>query len=106
MVEVRGQAVDDRTRCVHYAGELDIVAIRFFCCDEWYPCLHCHADAAGHAVQRCPQGQHDAAAVLCGACRHQIRITEYLKQGACPSCEAPFNPGCSLHHHHYFMLEE
>ena len=38
-VTVLGATVDDQTRCVHYAGPLDIVAIRFHCCGEFYPCL-------------------------------------------------------------------
>jgi hypothetical protein len=35
--EVFGKTVDEHTRCVHYATELDIIAIRFACCDRYYP---------------------------------------------------------------------
>lgn len=101
---VRGAVIDDETRCAHYAGPRDIVAMRFFCCDEWYPCLHCHDEAVGHVIRPWPAERRDAHAVLCGACGRTMRIDEYLPAVACPGCAAEFNPGCALHHHVYFEL--
>ena len=101
-VRVRGAAVDDETRCVHYRGPLDIVAIRFHCCDEFYPCFRCHADAADHAASAWPRERFDDRAVLCGVCRTTLTITAYLAADGCPSCAAPFNPGGRFHHDLYF----
>lgn len=99
---VRGAVVDDETRCVHYRGPLDVVAIRFACCGDWYPCLHCHEEAAGHGIRPWPPDARQERAVLCGACGRTLRIDEYLTTDGCPHCEVPFNPGCALHHPIYF----
>ena len=60
-VRVLGPTVDDHTRCVHYASPLDIVAIRFHCCGEFYPCFRCHAETVDHAVSAWPAARFDAA---------------------------------------------
>lgn len=101
-VTVLGATVDDQTRCVHYRGPLDIVAIRFHCCGEFYPCFRCHADAADHAVSVWPRDEFDTDALLCGACRSTLTIAEYQAVDACPACGTAFNPGCSLHYPLYF----
>lgn len=103
---VRGAVVDDMTRCVHYRSVLDIVAIRFACCGEFYPCHLCHEEYAGHRSAQWPMSARDTEAVLCGACGAELTITEYLDATACPRCDAPFNPGCSLHAHLYFEVAE
>jgi uncharacterized CHY-type Zn-finger protein len=100
---ILGQVVDDQTRCAHYRTELDIVAIRFFCCREYYPCHLCHAEVPGqHPAQPWPVAEQDSLAVLCGACRRELGIGAYLAADACPHCRAPFNPGCKLHSDLYF----
>lgn len=101
-VRVLGQTVDDQTRCVHYGGPLDVVAIMFHCCHEFYPCFRCHADAADHAPSVWPREEFDSRAILCGACRATLSIVEYRSTDACPACDAAFNPGCSLHYPLYF----
>ena len=99
---VLGPTVDDQTRCVHYAGPLDIVAIPFRGCGEFYPCFPCHAETVAHPVSAWPAARFDERAILCGVCRTTLTISDYLESVACPSCAAQFNPGCSLHHSIYF----
>jgi len=101
---LRGALVDDQTRCIHWSGPLDVVAMRFACCDAYWPCFKCHA-AAEHPPERWPRARFDEPAVLCGVCRDEMSVTEYLGVTACLACAAPFNPGCSLHHHLYFEVE-
>lgn len=101
-IQVRGAVVDDQTRCAHYAGELDVIAIRFYCCREYYPCHLCHEESAGHAARVWPRDERDKPAVLCGVCRRELTVAEYLAASACPHCSAGFNPGCALHAHLYF----
>ena len=60
---MRGAVVDDQTRCVHYASELDVVAIRFRCCDTYYPCHACHAEAVDHPAERWPADELAATAL-------------------------------------------
>ncbi len=104
--EVFGVDVDDRTRCGHYRGPRDIIALRFRCCGRWYPCIDCHRELAGHAAEAWPLSERDSLAVLCGACGHRLTVREYLNcSSVCPSCAASFNPGCALHHHFYFEME-
>ncbi|GAB3188553.1 LysR substrate-binding domain-containing protein [Nesterenkonia suensis] len=102
--EVAGAMVDDETRCAHYATPLDVVAIRFYCCGRWYPCLHCHDEAEDHEVLPWPAELHTARAMLCGVCRRQFSIAEYLQVDGCSACGAAFNPGCSRHHPVYFEV--
>lgn len=101
--EVRGVDIDAQTRCGHWHGELDIIAIKFKCCGEWFPCFECHASEADHTASVWPTDEIDTEAVLCGACGHHLSITEYLDCGsACPKCKSKFNPGCTKHYHLYF----
>lgn len=99
---VLGSPVDEQTRCVHYRTALDVVAIRFRCCDQYYPCHLCHQENAGHEAVQWPVEEHDTAAVLCGVCRSELTIREYMGSDGCPRCTAPFNPRCALHSHLYF----
>jgi uncharacterized CHY-type Zn-finger protein len=101
-MRVLGPIVDDQTRCIHYHSELDIIAIRFFCCNEYYPCHLCHAASADHAATVWPLTQRDRLAVLCGVCTTELSIAAYLETDGCPSCGAAFNPGCHLHTPLYF----
>jgi len=103
-MRVRGAVVDDATRCAHYASPLDVVAMRLACCDGWWPCHACHDEEAGHPMLPWPRSRRDEPAVLCGVCRTAMLVEDYLAVEACPACAAPFNPGCSLHHHRYFEL--
>jgi uncharacterized CHY-type Zn-finger protein len=102
-VPLRGVSVDAQTRCAHYASPRDVIAIRFPCCDVYYPCHACHAEVAGHPPARWPRERFDEPAVLCGACLGTLTVREYLASGhACPRCGAAFNPGCAAHHDLYF----
>jgi uncharacterized CHY-type Zn-finger protein len=102
-VEVQGVNVDAETRCGHWHSALDVIAIKFKCCGEWYPCFACHAETAGHAAEFWPQSEFSQKAILCGACGHQLTIDEYLaSDSTCTRCKVPFNPGCAKHYHLYF----
>lgn len=101
---VLGAVVDDMTRCMHYRGATDIIAIRFACCGEYYPCHRCHEESAGHPSKQWAADEHDREAILCGACGHELTIDEYFTATACPRCSALFNERCALHREHYFQL--
>ncbi|WP_143961093.1 CHY zinc finger protein [Litoribacter populi] len=106
-VNVFGKSVDNQTRCVHWHSELDIIAIKFKCCDKYYPCFSCHEEEADHEHEVWPVGEFDEKAILCGACGHELTIQEYMdSNNTCPKCEASFNPGCSNHYHLYFEVAE
>ncbi|NYD68345.1 CHY zinc finger protein [Agromyces atrinae] len=103
---VLGRTVDDETRCAHYATPLDVVAIKFVCCDTYYPCFECHDESAGHAVIVRPRDRRDEPGILCGACGSELSTDVYQRaladDAACPRCGAGWNPACSLHAHLYF----
>lgn len=100
---VKGKPIDASTRCVHYHTPLDIIAIKFKCCNDYYPCYECHAEEAGHAPQLWRRDEFDTKAILCGACHHEMTIHEYLaSNNRCPHCHSAFNPNCSKHYHLYF----
>jgi len=106
-VPLRGVAVDVETRCAHYDSERDVVALRFPCCDCYYPCFRCHEAVADHEPDRVPAAEFDAPAVLCGACGATLTVSEYLDcEDVCPECGTAFNPGCRRHRDRYFQIEE
>ncbi|PTH27325.1 CHY zinc finger protein [Staphylococcus auricularis] len=98
--------VDNKTRCTHYHTDVDIIAIKFKCCDKYYPCYQCHAEHESHPVQRWSQDEWDTKAILCGVCKHELTIREYMNTDHCPQCGAQFNARCQLHYHHYFETDE
>jgi uncharacterized CHY-type Zn-finger protein len=102
---VRGVRVDAQTRCDHWHGPTDIIALRMKCCGAWVACHECHAAAADHPVQVWPLHQRDQPAVLCGACGEVLSIEAFLACASrCPGCHAAFNPGCQAHYHLYFEV--
>lgn len=103
---VKGAGLDARTRCRHYAGALDIVAIRFACCGDYYACHLCHEELADHPPARWAADRFEWPAVLCGACGRELTVNEYLSCGnRCTGCGARFNPDCARHRHLYFQVD-
>jgi uncharacterized CHY-type Zn-finger protein len=105
-VRVRGVGVGPETRCDHYDGPRDVVAIEFACCGTYYPCFRCHAAATDHDAEVRPRSTFDDPGVLCGVCGAELSVAEYLDAAdACPRCGAAFNPGCADHYDRYFERE-
>ena len=101
--KVFGADVDFETRCAHYHSPIDIIAIKFKCCAEWFSCYECHGENAEHAAQVWKKTEFETRAILCGACGHQLTISEYFNcKSVCPKCQSRFNPGCAKHYHLYF----
>jgi uncharacterized CHY-type Zn-finger protein len=104
-IEVCGTDVDAETRCAHYHSEVDIIAIKFECCERWFPCFECHREHTAHAPEVWQISERDARAVLCGGCGYQLSITEYFEcDSTCPKCRRRFNSRCSLHYNLYFEI--
>lgn len=103
-VDVKGLVIDDQTRCKHWHSILDIIAVKFACCGEYYACFDCHALDAGHPAKVWAKADFDTEkVVLCGNCGLHMTVSEYMKSGSkCPNCDYPFNPRCELHWHLYF----
>jgi len=101
---IHGQ-IDNLTRCKHYNSELDIIAIKFKCCKEFYCCIHCHEEETVHQVEQWTKEEFGEKAIFCGNCSHILTIQEYFdSSNKCPHCLASFNPRCSNHYHFYFDL--
>ncbi|PAU83158.1 hypothetical protein CK500_10140 [Halorubrum salipaludis] len=77
-VPLRGVAVDPETRCAHWDSAVDVVALRFGCCETYYPCDACHDAATDHEAEPWPRDRFDEPAVLCGACGATLTAREYL----------------------------
>jgi uncharacterized CHY-type Zn-finger protein len=103
-VFVNGVDLDAQTRCVHWHSPLDVIAIKFKCCGEWYACYDCHSALADHAPEVWPRDEFGERAILCGECKTELPISEYLaSEDQCPKCKAAFNPGCANHYDLYFQ---
>jgi uncharacterized CHY-type Zn-finger protein len=103
MPEVRGVNIDAQTRCGHYNSPVDVIAVRMKCCGSYFACKDCHDTLAGHPLEPWPREDRAERAVLCGVCRSELAIDEYLGSSTrCPVCSASFNPHCSDHHDDYF----
>lgn len=101
---VEGCETDEETRCAHYHKEIDRIAIKFYCCDTYFPCYECHAEKGCGHPDVWPKKKFNEKAILCGACGHELTVEEYLDcKSECPKCTAAFNPGCNLHRHLYFQ---
>lgn len=104
-VAVHGEDVDAETRCSHYATERDVVAIKFACCEQFYPCHACHDAVADHDAEQWPADAFDQRVILCGACGTRHSIETYLAcDDECPDCGHAFNPGCAAHADRYFSV--
>jgi uncharacterized CHY-type Zn-finger protein len=102
--DVRGINLDPQTRCEHYRGPTDIIAIRMKCCDTYYACKDCHIALADHMIEVWPQHEWNNEAILCGACGARLTIDQYMQcEFHCPNCGGQFNPGCKNHYHFYFQ---
>src|SRR5699024_10828953 len=96
-------AIDSETRCTHYHTKNDRIAIKFYCCLNYFPCYKCHRELGCNQHGVWPQNLFNRQAILCGQCKGELTINEYLQNdNKCPLCEVSFNPGCSLHSHLYF----
>ncbi len=102
---IHGQLVDGNTRCIHYHSALDIIAIKFKCCEEYYPCYQCHEEKADHPAHPWNKDEYETKAILCGVCKNELTIEQYMQSGnQCIYCNASFNPNCSRHYHLYFEV--
>jgi len=105
--DVCGLNLDSQTRCEHYHGPTDIIAIKMKCCGVYYACKDCHEALAGHQITLWPESEWAQQAVLCGACGATLTILQYMQSDSlCPACGAQFNPGCRKHYHFYFQAQE
>jgi uncharacterized CHY-type Zn-finger protein len=104
-LEINGVDVDPETRCTHYHGASDIVALKFKCCGRWFPCHRCHEEIADHAAGFWTAEEFDELVVLCGGCGRCMSAREYFRCASiCPSCGRSFNPACAEHVHYYFAV--
>ena len=102
---VHGVNLDSQTRCEHYHGPTDIIAIKTKCCGLYYACKDCHAALSDHEIQLWPQSEWNQQAILCGACGTELTIHQYMRsETCCPVCHERFNPECRNHHHFYFQV--
>lgn len=103
--KVNGLGVTELTQCSHWHSTRDVIAIRHKCCGDYYACISCHEALVDHAPAVWGKAERDVKAVLCGHCRRELTIAEYLASGSvCPGCEAEFNPGCARHYNLYFEM--
>ena len=104
MPKVYGSLVDNETRCTHYHTFLDVIAIKFKCCNKYYPCYQCHEEHETHPIKRWSEQDFDEKAIMCGVCKHEMSIQDYMMTELCPKCQAHFNSRCKFHYHLYFEL--
>lgn len=101
-MKIYGKLVDEQTRCVHYRTDEDVIAIKFHCCGNYYPCFRCHEECSDHPAIVWPEDQWEEEAILCGICGRELTIAKYRASTRCPSCSAEFNEACRHHAHLYF----
>ncbi len=102
-LNIKGNPIDNETRCIHYHSVLDIIAIKFKCCNAYYPCYNCHQEEAGHPSAFWKINEQHQKAILCGKCKQEMTISQYLNcSNQCIFCRSKFNPKCAEHYHLYF----
>ena len=100
---VHGIDLDGQTRCAHYHGPSDVIAIKMKCCSLYYACKDCHDALADHPIKVWLKTEQKQKAILCGACGAELTIEQYMAGNFhCAACDVQFNPGCKNHYHYYF----
>ncbi|WP_080872294.1 CHY zinc finger protein [Oceanobacillus timonensis] len=102
MTEIHGAVIDNQTRCTHYHQLHDIIAIKFKCCGKYYPCYQCHQEFENHNIAVWGKHEFDTLAIVCGVCKTEHTINQYLNTNTCLHCKSLFNEGCQNHYHLYF----
>ncbi|MCU9594551.1 CHY zinc finger protein [Caldibacillus thermolactis] len=103
-MKIYGYTIDKAGRCQHYHSKKDIISIKFKCCNKYYPCYKCHVECEDHPIQSWKKEEYEELAILCGICKKELTINEYLNNDKCIYCHALFNPKCSSHYHIYFGM--
>jgi uncharacterized CHY-type Zn-finger protein len=102
-IEVHGVHLGTHRGCAHYHSALDVIAIKFKCCQKYYACYFCHEELEDHPPKRWEKEEFECRAILCRQCGHELSIQEYLScKNTCPHCRVQFNPGCKSHWNLYF----
>ena len=105
MIKAYGKLVDEETRCIHYHGKNDIIALQCYKCKKYYACYKCHDGIESHPFSPYPISLSDDFPILCGVCKNLLTYQEYHNHTNCPYCLSDFNPGCQNHHDYYFKSE-
>lgn len=106
-INLDGLFVDEYTRCEHYHTDLDIIALKFKCCNAYYPCYQCHEQLVTHETQKFNVSAHsEELVILCGYCKLELTFSQYSKSDPveCMNCHKPFNCGCKAHYNLYFEM--
>ena len=102
-MQVYGINLDSQTRCRHYHGDLDIVAIKFKCCQKYYACYFCHLELESHPSETWNLADFQVKVILCGQCGKELTWGQYTSfESSCFQCGAKFNPNCKKHWDLYF----
>lgn len=104
---VRGFPIDNETRCIHWKGPNDIIALKFKCCPTvFFPCYTCHNVATTHKIEKFDLNiDYNVKCILCGHCKSQLTFKQYTtfqNDLQCPMCKHKFNQSCKLHYNLYF----
>ena len=84
-VPLRGIDIDAETRRAHWDDQVDVIALRFACCDAYYPGVSCHEAATDHDPVGWPRDRLSLAGGLC-------HVVEY---GPAVKCSASVASGAS-----------
>ncbi|MEH6944850.1 CHY zinc finger protein [Bacillus sp. JJ722] len=103
-MNVFGCLIDNENRCQHYSSKADVVSIKFKCCNKYYSCYKCHEKQNNHDVILWERNEFNQKAILCGVCKLELSISEYLAHKNCIHCGFNFNPNCTRHYHKYFKI--
>ncbi|BAP72907.1 helper of Tim protein 13 [Kluyveromyces marxianus] len=99
---IHGKLVDKQSRCEHWHGPLDVIALKLKCCNKYYACYECHNELESHPISKYNIAEPHVNLIVCGVCNHEMSFDSYASELKCPRCSAPFNPGCKLHYDMYF----
>ncbi|QLG74721.1 hypothetical protein HG535_0H00460 [Zygotorulaspora mrakii] len=103
MPRIKGKLVDQQSRCVHWNSPLDIVGLKFKCCESFYACYSCHKELTDHKIEKYDLLENaNGKFIKCGVCNEELTFREYTRSLSCLHCKSNFNPMCKLHYHLYF----
>lgn len=104
MVKVYGLFIDNEIWCIYYYLFLDVIVIKFKCCNKYYLCYKCYNEYVFYIIERWVENEFDEKVIMCGVCKYEMCICDYMMVEMCFCCKVYFNSCCKFYYYLYFEV--
>ncbi|SQA00231.1 zinc finger protein [Staphylococcus aureus] len=104
MPKVYGSLIDTETRCRIILPKKILLQLNLNVVINTIHAISAIMSLKKHAIKRWSEPSFNEKAILCGVCKHELTINEYMMVERCPNCQSRFNNRCKYHYHIYFEI--